>query len=634
MNFGVFDYAGPTLLAYVAFWTSISVATMFVVCWGWWLYRAFKSDVKSAKIKSVTIPLVVVFLYVAAAWFFGPLIDKSWTFLKENPRRTYGSYVGLTWVSAFMPSIGDRGVNAFIHLASRDSGFAKGTAVRVETVGGHEIATYSDEDYAGDVVTLDGRPVITGKRFEATRILTALIPYFEMPTAKSVKIVGGESFVYSPHLQKAGLSVDVSDNVLSRGTDVSDGCDIVLVTPQPDWIANSDMPNAAMWKKLSQSLSTNGIAALHIDARLLSLARLKGILADFRKVFEHYHFWCVGRYDYVVTSSKMVKADSVLDLFADQKAFEVFAGAGIFSPADVFACAVGTDYEVEPALLKMPSFSHLKAGWNAPRLAFEPLPTNYLTSVDASLITPYYIPPMDWFVKGDVDGEVFVSMTNRIKDIQAMRREIIVGFSLANSGGVTNALDKWSSAAKVNMNDPLLSNLADSMDIEGRRYLRIGNMNGAIRCYENRLLIRPKDVAAIHNFGVCLKRCGHPEMAVRVFAQAVNLDPHTDEHRMEMIETAAASKHEDVAVRQLEVLMKKYPNDPRFMMRAAKLLCVKENPLRNETKAIQLAEKAVELTAWKERSMVLGLADVYISAGRVMMGMGLKKKMRTMKFDR
>ncbi len=634
MNFCVYDYAGPTLLAQTAFYTSIVVLAVLAALCGFWLYRAFKGDVKAAKIRAISIPLALVALYAGAAWFFGPLIDKSWTFLKENPRRTYGSYVGLTWVSAFMPSIGERGENAFIHLASRDSGFAKGTPVSVENVGGHEIATYRDEDYAGDVVTFDGRPVVTGKRFEATRILTALIPCFEMPAARTARIVGRESFVYSPHLQKAGLAVDVSDGVLSRGVDVSDACDIMLVTPEPDWIVGSDMPDAEDWGKLANSLSTNGIAALHIDARLLSMARLKGILADFRSVFGHYHFWCVGRHDYVITSATGLKADDVLDMFANQKTFDVFASAGIFSPADVFACAVGTDYEVEPALLKMPAHSHLKAGWNAPRLAFEPLPTNHLTSVDASLITPYYIPPMNWFVKGDAESDIFNMMTNRIRSVQIARREILVGFTLANQGGTTNALDKWSAAAKINMNDPILSNLADSMDMEGRRYLRIGNMNGAIRCYENRLMIRPKDVAAIHNFGVCLKRCGHPEMAVRVFAQAVNLDPHTDEHRLEMIETAAASKHEDVAVRQLEVLMKKHPGDPRFMMRAAKLLCVKENPLKDETRAVQLAEKAVELTGWKDRSMVLGLADVYINAGRVMMGMGLKKKMRTMKFDR
>ena len=50
--------------------------------------------------------------------------------------------------------------------------------------------------------------------------------------------------------------------------------------------------------------------------------------------------------------------------------------------------------------------------------------------------------------------------------------------------------------------------------------------------------------------------------------------------------------------------------------------------------AIALAEEAVKLTGWKDSAYVMGLADVYIAAGRTILGLGLKKKMRTMRFER
>ena len=69
-------------------------------------------------------------------------------------------------------------------------------------------------------------------------------------------------------------------------------------------------------------------------------------------------------------------------------------------------------------------------------------------------------------------------------------------------------------------------------------------------------------------------------------------------------------------------------------MRTARLLAVDSNKVRDTTRAIALAEEAVSMTGWKDRAYVQGLADVYIAAGRTVMGLGLKKKMRTMRFER
>ena len=58
---------------------------------------------------------------------------------------------------------------------------------------------------------------------------------------------------------------------------------------------------------------------------------------------------------------------------------------------------------------------------------------------------------------------------------------------------------------------------------QGRQFLKLGNPNGALQCYENRIVVFPKDIAAMSNFAVCLKRAGHKEMADQVFAKARRL---------------------------------------------------------------------------------------------------------------
>ena len=618
MNWGVFDYAGRTALAYAALATSVLAVLLVLGVSAWlavrrrWILAAF--------------PLPLLACWGLLWGFVGPRLDHAWLYLQENANRGYATYAALTFATAFLPPSGGLGRGAFVHVATRDSGFAKGRPSSVRRADGHVWETYEDEDYPGGVTVFDGRPVDTGFRFRETRLLSSLIPLFEMPVAKTARVVGDEAWLYGKPLADAGLALlDEAD---------ASPADILLVAPRPDWIAGADTPDAAGWRRLRRGLAKGGVAALRLDARLLSRARLKGVLADFRAVFPNYRLWCTGRSDYVLVSGGNLLLDEILALFDNPKAYAAFASAGVVSPVHVLACFVGSDAEVWPALADLPAFGHARAAWTAPRLAFSPPPTNHLAAVRAPNLTPYYVPETPWLMRGVADPGVYALLTNGVRNVQAARREILVGFDAAERGAATNALEHWSTAAKTNPRDPLLRGLADSLDLEGRRYLRIGNVGGALRCYENRLLIRPDDVAAVHNFGVCLKKSGRFDVACSVFAKAVKMDPRTDEHRYELVECCAASRREDIACRQLDVLMKRHPEDPALKMRAARLLCLRENRTRDTARAIELAEEAVRITGRKDPAYLLALADVYIECGRTLQGLGLKKMVKEKGYEK
>ena len=628
MNWHVFDYAGPTALAWAALVASFVALVLLAALFGWLVWRGARSGVPlRRRLLLIGIPCACVVAYFVAWLWAGPHLDHAWLYLQQNAGRRSSTYAALTFATAFLPPLGNTGRNAFVHLSARDTGFAKGRQIHAGTMNGRKVARYEDEDYPGGVTTLDGRPVDTGFRFKATRRLPSLIALAEMPAARTVRVVGAEAAFCTNSFAEAGVKVLLGD-------DAKTPADIVFVAPLPDWMVGSDMPDAAGWKRLSAGLAKGGGVALRLDGRLLSRARLKAILADFRAAFRHYRMWCVGRKDYVVTAGGNVLADELLDLFSRPDAFAAFVAADVYVPAELFACYMGTDNEIEPGLRDIPALSHFDATWSAPGLAFTPAPTNHLAEVRASVLMPYYIPPTRWLMRGTAAQAVWSTMTNQLVAAQCARREILLGFDAADRGASTNAIEKWASAAKVNPRDPLLGNLADSLDLEARRFLRLGNVNGALRCYENRLLVRPKDVAAVHNFGVCLKKAGHWAVAARVFTKAVTMDPLTDEHRYEMVETCAASGLEDIATRQLEVLMKRHPDDPALKLRTARLLASESNKVRDTARAVSLAEEAVRLTGWRDRAYVMGLADVYIASGRTILGLGLKKKMRTMRFER
>ncbi len=491
-----------------------------------------------------------------------------------------------------------------------------------------EIAHRADADFPeGGVTTMDDRPVDTGYRFRHVRLYPACIAMLLKPSARSARVIGAEATFYRKPFEGAGLQV-------LEATNTSSAAEIVLVASQPDWLKGTDFPTANDWSGIVGGRAPDGLVALHIDARRLSRGRLKGILSAFRAAVGPYLLWCIGAHDYVVTGAADVSADKVYDLFANEKAAEAFATAGIYTPSDVFTCYMGRDVEIEPGLKEVPVAERQTVSWKDARQSLGELSEKDAAFVRASVLTPYYIPPMPWFQRGEAESEVFARTTNGITVVQAARREFLAGFDDIGKGISTNALARWTTAAKISPRDPLLRGLVDVVDLKGRQFLRAGNVKGALGCFEKLLLISPDDPAIVHNYGVCLKKGGQMEMAAQVFARAVELDPETDAHRLELVECCAASGHEYDAVRVLDVLILRHPDDPALKLRAAKLLSMRKPKVRNTDRAVRLAEDAAVQTGWKDRAYVLGLADVYIECGRVMDGVHLKRKMKDMKFDR
>ncbi len=312
--------------------------------------------------------------------------------------------------------------------------------------------------------------------------------------------------------------------------------------------------------------------AVHVDARMLTRGRFRALLEDYASAHGGCRVWSTGLYDYVFTAGNTLSLEKLLESFEEPASFDRFAAARIYAPPELLSCYVGDVHEVAPAFADAPRQGALAGWWKGLRALFRPTPEGADAPVRALDLTPLRYPDFSWIDVRGVDDGVLAVFSNAVEVVQGARRDVLLGYDDAAAGVRTNALVRWARAAKASPHDPLLLALAGALDREGRLYVKIGNLGGALRCYENRMEIFPGDVAALHNFGVCLKNAGHPEIAVKVFTKCVALDPLLDAHRLEMIECAAAGGFEDVAVRQLDVLIKRHPEDAELKKRKAKII--------------------------------------------------------------
>ena len=147
MNWHVFEYAGPTALAWAALLTSAAVALAIAAICGWLVWMGLRKGASLRKrIACLGAPVVCIVAYLAAWLWAGPHLDHAWLYLQQDAGRKSSTYAALTFATAFLPPLGDTGRDAFVHLATRDAGFAKGKPVSVEKTDGREIARYVDED--------------------------------------------------------------------------------------------------------------------------------------------------------------------------------------------------------------------------------------------------------------------------------------------------------------------------------------------------------------------------------------------------------------------------------------------------------------------------------------------------------
>jgi tetratricopeptide (TPR) repeat protein len=128
--------------------------------------------------------------------------------------------------------------------------------------------------------------------------------------------------------------------------------------------------------------------------------------------------------------------------------------------------------------------------------------------------------------------------------------------------------------------------------------------------------------------GFCLRGNGDKEGAYLHFSRAVANAPDQADYRLEMAQSALEVGEFAEADRQYQEALKLGPDNPAVLILAAKAMVWQGRPQKNAAQAVKLGERACALTEWKSRECAFALADLYIEAGRVLEGMGLKRRLK------
>ena len=255
--------------------------------------------------------------------------------------------------------------------------------------------------------------------------------------------------------------------------------------------------------RLIAKLETAGTSPSNVVGRIFD-ARGK-TADDFRRALENLpghsrHVWMPGADRWFIVGHLTTNGVPLAKAMEDFAALETAR----YSLTELFASYVGTVEEV------MPAFSSELKG--------ELLPEWFVAKE---------IPEVEWLDVTGIDPDIRGRVHGEIRSMQVVRRELLKGNMEARKAkdlkDEQKACEIWARCALRNPNDSMLLERLERLDRNARGFLAVGKLLQAMKCFETIILIQPKNAAAVHNFGMCLKKLGKTEMAEQVLRRAETL---------------------------------------------------------------------------------------------------------------
>lgn len=324
--------------------------------------------------------------------------------------------------------------------------------------------------------------------FEPSRRAAAYVTLIENPAARQVLLLGAAAKAMAPVFTNAGVRV----------AGPKDGKVGALVVDCGEMTPQS-------CARAAERLTDDGVMAWWLDVGELTVGDFKLRLESF--ALAEVHLWMPSESHWLLVGRRKprkVDLAAMLEVFARESAFEDLAKAGAGTLPELFANYVGRREEVSPAFQDSDSEVVVR-------------PEFFLTKE---------IPPLQWVTTENLDEDIGKALKAEMRSMQVVRREVVEGNVLSltakDKQGETAAVEKWNRAALRSPRDLFLLERLDRLDRNARGFLSLGKLLQAMKCYETMVLIKPT-AAAVHNFGMCLKKLGKQDMAEQVLKRAETL---------------------------------------------------------------------------------------------------------------
>ena len=186
-----------------------------------------------------------------------------------------------------------------------------------------------------------------------------------------------------------------------------------------------------------------------------------------------------------------------------------------------------------------------------------------------------------------------------------------LGYALLRKGRLGEAVQHLQKASAVNPKD------GEARYNLGLARLQQGRLDEAIVHFQAALVVDPKNAEAHNDLAVALLRKGQPDEAIAQFQKAIDLDPKNAQAVCNLGNAFYLQRRIPEALAQWRASLRLEPRQAVVLNQAAWVLATSaEAPIREGAEAVELAERAVELTGGREPAMLDTLAAAYAEAGR------------------
>ena len=325
--------------------------------------------------------------------------------------------------------------------------------------------------------------------YEPVRVVSVYASLVEQPYAKRALFVGAEAKAHANYFARAGVQCHTAP----KGR-----FDLIVVA--------CDSMTKASCGRLCESLAEGGVVVWIMDVEGVTAAEMLERFRGFS--LGTFHLWMPGTSRWLLIGRKSkarVRLSEMFDVFVRERTFDDLAKARCGTIPEVFASYVGTADDVVPAFFNLAKDEKMNPG----------------------LFVTKEIPKVDWLDADGVDDDIRKSVLAEIRSLQVVRREVIRGSiaieAIKDKKDEENATEILARAALRNPNDLFVLERLDRLERNAQGFLSLGKILMAMKCYETMVLIRPDDAAAVHNFGMCLKKIGKLDLAEKILKRAETL---------------------------------------------------------------------------------------------------------------
>jgi tetratricopeptide (TPR) repeat protein len=151
----------------------------------------------------------------------------------------------------------------------------------------------------------------------------------------------------------------------------------------------------------------------------------------------------------------------------------------------------------------------------------------------------------------------------------------------------------------------------------GNALFQKGQVDEAMVHYQKTLQIKPDSVGACYNLGNALLQKGKVDEAIAHYRKALQINPDFADAHYNLGKALCQKGRVDEAITHLQKTLQIKPDSPDVLNNLAWLLATSPDAhLRDGVQAVQYAERACELTNYKQTIMVGTLAAAFAEAGR------------------